>query len=289
MELASEKESGEFGMFQAYGAALRSASPGRQVGAAIARDGDVVALGTNEVPKAFGGQYWDGDNFDARDHRRDGDSTKRMTHEIFADLLGRLLHKGWLRQEMSRPIHELVEHAVRDGLLEKLPAGPSDSPSLAERASLLGILEFMRAVHAEMAALMSAARRGTTVDGAELFSTAFPCHECARHVVAAGIRKVHFIEPYPKSRVAEMYDDSIAIDQEAPNKVVVRAFTGIAPRLYTTVFEMPTRRGAGGAFLDWDAIKNDAVPRRRELALSPREGQFLLILAELLRANSIEI
>jgi hypothetical protein len=89
--------------------------------------------------------------------------------------------------------------------------------------------------------------------------------------------------------VAEMYDDSIAIDQEAPNKVVFRAFTGIAPRLYTTVFEMPTRRGAGGAFLDWDAIKNDAVPRRRELALSPREGQFLLILAELLRANSIEI
>jgi deoxycytidylate deaminase len=57
----------EFGMFFAYGAALRSASPGRQVGACISTpSGDTVSIGTNEVPKAYGGQYWEGDIPDER-------------------------------------------------------------------------------------------------------------------------------------------------------------------------------------------------------------------------------
>ena len=46
----------EFGMFQAFGAALRSSQMGRQVGAAILSElGDVIAVGTNEVPKRGGG------------------------------------------------------------------------------------------------------------------------------------------------------------------------------------------------------------------------------------------
>jgi cytidine deaminase len=49
----------EYGMFHAQGAALRSADAGRQVGAAIMTcDGDVLALGSNEVAKPLGGQYW---------------------------------------------------------------------------------------------------------------------------------------------------------------------------------------------------------------------------------------
>jgi cytidine deaminase len=45
----------ESGMFHAFGASLRSSSPGRQVGAAIADgDGEIIAIGTNEVPKAGG-------------------------------------------------------------------------------------------------------------------------------------------------------------------------------------------------------------------------------------------
>lgn len=40
----------------AFGAALRSAQMGRQVGASLLSDlGDVIAVGTNEVPRAGGG------------------------------------------------------------------------------------------------------------------------------------------------------------------------------------------------------------------------------------------
>ncbi|MGH7626993.1 MAG: hypothetical protein ACREOJ_16960 [Gemmatimonadaceae bacterium] len=45
----------EYGMFHAYASALRSSAMGRQVGAALCNsEGDLIALGTNEVPKAFG-------------------------------------------------------------------------------------------------------------------------------------------------------------------------------------------------------------------------------------------
>ena len=52
----------EHAMFLAYASAARSAQLGRQVGAAIATpEGDVLAVGMNEVPSPEGGHYWEGD------------------------------------------------------------------------------------------------------------------------------------------------------------------------------------------------------------------------------------
>lgn len=46
----------EYGMFHAHAASLRSAQLGRQVGAALLTpDGDVISVGTNEVPSPNGG------------------------------------------------------------------------------------------------------------------------------------------------------------------------------------------------------------------------------------------
>ncbi len=61
----------EYCMFHAQAAALRSADLGRQVGAVIATDdADIVALGTNEVPKFGGGQYWPDEKIpDDRDYK----------------------------------------------------------------------------------------------------------------------------------------------------------------------------------------------------------------------------
>ena len=239
------------------------------------RGGDILALGTNEVPRAFGGQYWEGDTDDGRDYSQNADFTTRVAYEILSDILARLGRANWLRPERTGPVDELVDEAVRTGLLEPKPVCPRDPPSLADRALLLGLIEFKREMHAEMAALISAARRGVPVDQGLLFSTAFPCHECARHIVGAGIRRVYFIEPYPKSRVTEMYRDSIAIDHEDASRVSFRAFTGIAPRLYATVFEMPPRRDAFGNLLEWESSRGRALPRRRERTFGPGERDLL--------------
>ncbi len=63
----------EYGMFLARAAALRSLDLSRQVGAAIfSSNAEILALGSNEVPKAGGGTYWADDDFDDRDYVRKG-------------------------------------------------------------------------------------------------------------------------------------------------------------------------------------------------------------------------
>jgi hypothetical protein len=62
----------EYGMFMAFSGALRSSDLGRQVGAAISDDhGDILSVGTNEVPRPGGGQYWDEDIPNGRDFNRE--------------------------------------------------------------------------------------------------------------------------------------------------------------------------------------------------------------------------
>lgn len=51
-------------------------------------------------------------------------------------------------------------------------------------------MEYSRSIHAEMDVITSMARKqnGDTKDKI-LFTTTYPCHNCARHIVAAGIKK----------------------------------------------------------------------------------------------------
>jgi len=107
------------------------------------------------------------------------------------------------------------------------------------------LTEFGRAVHAEMESILSAARRGVAIRGTTLFTTTFPCHNCAKHIVGAGIRKVFYIEPYPKSMAEELHSDSIgfAQDGEVSGKVEFAPFVGIAPRRYATLFSMVSEHG----------------------------------------------
>lgn len=127
----------EHGMFQAYGAALRSSSAGRQVGAAVAtHDGDIVALGTNEVAKSFGGQYWGEDEVDHRDHRRPADPSAAMTRGMLADMLGRLRKKGWLAEDKTASGLAGMLARAEEELLSPMSVENDDPPSLAESARI---------------------------------------------------------------------------------------------------------------------------------------------------------
>ncbi len=66
-------------------------------------------------------------------------------------------------------------------------------------SSLKKLTEYGRPVHAEMSALMSCAKNGISVDGATLYCSTFPCHNYAKHIISAGIKRIVYIEPYPKS------------------------------------------------------------------------------------------
>ena len=61
---------------------------------------------------------------------------------------------------------------------------------------MIGDNHCVRTVHAEMNALIQAARRGHAVDGATAYVTNMPCTTCAKAVVTAGIRRVVVFSDY---------------------------------------------------------------------------------------------
>lgn len=56
----------------------------------------------------------------------------------------------------------------------------------------------IRTVHAEQNAIAVAAKNGISTEGGTLYSTVQPCFLCAKSIVAAGIRRVVFVEEYRK-------------------------------------------------------------------------------------------
>jgi deoxycytidylate deaminase len=114
-----------------------------------------------------------------------------------------------------------------------------------------------------MAAVTDAARRGISVKGATLFCTTFPCHMCARLIIASGIKSVVFIEPYPKSKTKELYSDSAEVDEvlENPDKVSFKSFVGVSPTRYIPFFRVLRRKDARGRVIEWE--KANAAPRMR--------------------------
>jgi len=213
----------EYGMFMAACASQRSSDLSRQVGAAILDEaGDLVAAGCNEVPKAGGGSYWPGDDPDVRDYKLGRDPNDAEKQERF-DRLREYLAKNHI--EVGK---EILERAWAE-------------------SGLRDITEFGRAVHAEMDAIMSCARRGVSLSEASLYATTFPCHNCARHIVAAGAKRVVYVEPYAKSEAYSLYGDSIicAAHPEPPTdrprakqQVPFEPFVGVAPRRFADFFSM---------------------------------------------------
>ena len=270
----------EYGMFLAHAAGVRSASLGRQVGASICTiDGTVVAVGCNEVPKAGGGSYWVGDPGDQRDHVVGTDSNDDIKRRLMQDILGRIKGAGWLNEEkVLLADAELLSDALK-------------TPTILS-AKLMDIIEYGRAVHAEMAALTDAARQGTRVQGCTLYATTFPCHNCAKHLLAAGILRVVYIEAYPKSFVSELYSDSVTVDAEhsARGLVQFQPFVGTSPRKYLDVFSMgeSIRKRDGKVFVKQ---RMHATPR----SLTPphaylvSEKQNILDFSELLQKKGLEV
>lgn len=85
--------------------------------------------------------------------------------------------------------------------------------------------------------------------GGSLFTTTFPCHNCARHIVAAGISSVFYIEPYEKSLALDLHHDAIASDSEdCDGRVRFMHFEGVAPRKYQDLFlAVSERKSSVGA------------------------------------------
>lgn len=214
----------EYAMFIAFSAALRSADLSRQVGAVIARNREILSTGANECPKAGGGLHWPmrnpetgciDDHPRGRDHTRGGDSNRIEQLQI-------------------------IERIIKEAKQEDPTFDGETLSKVLKKSGIRDITEFGRVVHAEMEALLSCARNGISTVGTTLLCTTFPCHNCAKHIVAAGVGRVVYVEPYSKSKALEFHDDSIISAGQDTQKnremVLFEPFVGVGPRRFFELF-----------------------------------------------------
>ncbi len=215
-------------MYIAYAYSTRTADLSRQVGAVVASErGNILGLGSNDVPRFGGGPYWPsvikkGGVHDWRDYRREKDPN----------------------QEKREKIGQIIEKAIKDEVKEISSEKMKD---IFRKSGLFDITEFARATHAEMAAILSCARNGVSPVGKTLYCTTFPCHNCAKHIVESGIKEVLFVEPYPKSFSEELHGDAIFVSggstEGNEGKVAFKHFIGVAAKRYLDLFSMKLGRG----------------------------------------------
>ncbi|MPM32771.1 hypothetical protein SDC9_79336 [bioreactor metagenome] len=228
-------------MFMAYSSSLRSADLSRQIGAVVAKDNEILSLGANDCPRVGGGLYWPimgahgkyYDEPDGRDYMRGEDSNKIEQNKIISNILNKL------GQE------------VNDENITKI-----------KTSGIGDLTEYGRVVHGEMEALLSCARNNISCRNAILYATTFPCHNCAKHIIAAGIKRVVYIEPYPKSKAFEFYKAEISDATKDDNKVVFEPFVGVGPQRFIDLFSVSStrwyariRKNKDGKKLAWEREK----------------------------------
>ena len=64
--------------------------------------------------------------------------------------------------------------------------------------------ELCRGLHAEMNAIVQAARHGVCIEGATLYTTHHPCSMCAKMAINAGVRRIVCREDYPDNLGKEL-------------------------------------------------------------------------------------
>lgn len=256
----------EYGMYLAQASALMSSSLARQVGASIMNEKiGVIATGTNEVPYVTGGVCNEDVGSNYREYVKGYDSNTHHKNQLLGNFLQLLKEEGWFVTDKQKDVKELIADVLNNTKLRT--------------AQLMNVTEFGREVHAEMTALMEASRKTISVEGCILYCTTFPCHICAKHIIAAGLKKVVFIEPYHKSLAEDLFSDFINVDKKSDDKTKIQfnPFVGIAPRRYIDIFTWLTRKENDESKMKWD--QTTANPRLGEdpSAISKKEDNAATI------------
>lgn len=225
----------ENAMYAAASASRNSACLSRQVGAAVtSAAGELLATGWNDVPSSGGGLYGT--------LPLDTKSIKNRPDERCYTRAGARCHNDLEKRAIA---NKIVETLVKESVL---PSEKSEKAvyAIVNDSRVKDLIEFSRAVHAEMHAILGASRvAGDRIVGGNIYVTTYPCHSCARHIVAAGISSVYYIEPYRKSLATRLHSDALTEAIDETGRVKLMQFDGVAPRRFIDLFDAGSRKKAG--------------------------------------------
>jgi len=235
-------------MYLAASSAKNSACLSRQVGAALTDEkGEMISVGWNDVPK-FGGDLYkstlsDYGGINKSDHRcmniDAGICFNDQEKNLMVNLIYDLLNDRKLLIASNSPLFKEIHESLPDELKGKLIDTEKIIKYYLRETKIKSLVEFSRSIHAEMhAIIMGSQAMGSRVKGGKLFITTYPCHNCARHIIVAGIKDVYYIEPYTKSLTMKLHFDSVTEDETDDKKLRILMFEGVGPNRYLELFEM---------------------------------------------------
>ena len=262
--------SDETAMYHAKSSAGNSACLSRQVGATITdKDGVTIARGWNDVPKVGGNLYQDSDVLSKRCIDLGYCSNVTERNEILGDI--------------EKKIGAVV-CSEEEKILKTTDLSPKTKEvmDIIRSSAFKNIIEYSRSIHAEMHAIIIGSQMtNNKMVGGNLYCTTYPCHNCARHIVLAGIQNIYYIEPYKKSLGIKLHGDALTEDENEIDKVRILAYDGVAPRRYLDFFSMKNeRKSKDGIIIDNDI--RTAIPKNRVSlqAIPTLENQAIHALVE---------
>lgn len=98
---------------------------------------------------------------------------------------------------------------VKDGNIVSF--GYNGTPSSMDNCCEDGNATISEVIHAEMNAILKAAKSGYSVNGATLYLTLSPCKECSKLILQSGIERVLYLEEYRDVSGIEFLHNFISI------------------------------------------------------------------------------
>lgn len=85
------------------------------------------------------------------------------------------------------------------------------------------ILDLCRALHAEENAILTAGKYGLPLNNTVLYTTTYPCLDCAKKIIRSNIKKVIYLEPYPVQQAMQALEES---------GILIQRYEGVSPNSF---------------------------------------------------------
>ncbi|ASB88291.1 ComE operon protein 2 [Bacillus sonorensis] len=81
----------------------------------------------------------------------------------------------------------------------------------------------VRTIHAEMNAILQCAKFGVPTEGAEIYVTHFPCIQCCKSIIQAGIKTIYYAKDYKNHPyAAELFEQaSVRVEQVELDEMII--------------------------------------------------------------------
>lgn len=85
-----------------------------------------------------------------------------------------------------------------------ISSGYNGYPAGTPHESIMRDGHEINTIHAEQNAIADAARRGTSIEGAKMFVSHFPCIHCTKFAISSGVKEIYYLDDYRNDDIVEL-------------------------------------------------------------------------------------